>query len=73
MNAFNSTPRVLLDCREWIPCMRLAIRGAVSLAVGALAVLADGTAMVDRVAPILLFVLFITVVTEPATEVSIFR
>jgi Na+/H+ antiporter NhaD/arsenite permease-like protein len=58
--------------------MRLAIIGAVLLAAGAVAAVtgtlpaADLTALVDRVAPILLFVVAMTVVTELASEAGIF-
>ncbi|WP_288026753.1 SLC13 family permease [Arthrobacter sp.] len=59
--------------------MRLSITGAVLLAAGVLAVLtgllplADVTALVARVVPILLFVVSMTVVTELASEAGIFR
>jgi len=59
--------------------MRLAIMGAVLLAVGGVAVstgllpLSDVTVLVARVAPILLFVASMTVVTELASEAGIFR
>jgi arsenical pump membrane protein len=58
--------------------MRLAIIGAVLLVAGAVAVatgtlpFADLTALVDRVAPILLFVVAMTVVTELASEAGVF-
>jgi Na+/H+ antiporter NhaD/arsenite permease-like protein len=58
--------------------MRLAIIGAVLLAAGAVAAVtgtlpaADLAALVDRVAPILLFVVAMTVVTELASEAGIF-
>ena len=58
--------------------MRLAIIGAVLLVAGALAALtgalppADLAALVDRVAPILLFVVAMTVVTELASEAGVF-
>ncbi len=58
--------------------MRLAIIGAVLLAAGTVAVatgtlpLADLAALVDRVAPILLFVVAMTVVTELASEAGVF-
>jgi arsenical pump membrane protein len=58
--------------------MRLAIIGAVLLAAGAVAVFtgtlppADLAALVDRVAPILLFVAAMTVVTELASEAGVF-
>ncbi|QCB96635.1 arsenic transporter [Arthrobacter sp. PAMC25564] len=58
--------------------MRLAIIGAVLLVAGAVAVaagalpLADLAALVDRVAPILLFVVAMTVVTELASEAGVF-
>jgi Na+/H+ antiporter NhaD/arsenite permease-like protein len=58
--------------------MRLAIIGAVLLAAGAVAAVtgtlpaADLAALVDRVAPILLFVVAMTVVTEMASEAGIF-
>jgi arsenical pump membrane protein len=56
----------------------LAIIGAVLLAAGAVAVFtgtlppADLAALVDRVAPILLFVVAMTVVTELASEAGVF-
>jgi arsenical pump membrane protein len=59
--------------------MRLAIIGAVLLLVGGAAVaagalpLADLTALVDRVAPVLMFVVAMTIVTELASEAGIFR
>jgi Na+/H+ antiporter NhaD/arsenite permease-like protein len=58
--------------------MRLAIIGAVLLVAGALAALAgalppaDLAVLVDRVAPILLFVVAMTVVTELASEAGVF-
>jgi Na+/H+ antiporter NhaD/arsenite permease-like protein len=58
--------------------MRLAIIGAVLLVAGAVAVAvgalpwADLAALVDRVAPILLFVVAMTVVTELASEAGVF-
>ncbi|MET1022350.1 MAG: SLC13 family permease, partial [Arthrobacter sp.] len=58
--------------------MRLAIIGAVLLVAGAVAVvtgtlpMADLAALVDRVAPILLFVVAMTVVTELASEAGVF-
>jgi arsenical pump membrane protein len=58
--------------------MRLAIIGAVLLVAGAVAVvtgslpLADLAALFDRVAPILLFVVAMTVVTELASEAGVF-
>ena len=58
--------------------MRLAIIGAVLLAGGAVAAAtgtlpaADLAALVDRVAPILLFVVAMTVVTELASEAGVF-
>jgi Na+/H+ antiporter NhaD/arsenite permease-like protein len=58
--------------------MRLAIIGAVLLAAGAVAAAtgtlpaADLAALVDRVAPILLFVVAMTVVTELASEAGVF-
>ena len=58
--------------------MRLAIIGAALLAGGAVAVvtgtlpLADLAALIDRVAPILLFVVAMTVVTELASEAGVF-
>ncbi|MDQ1058289.1 arsenical pump membrane protein [Arthrobacter globiformis] len=58
--------------------MRLAIIGAVLLVAGAVAVvtgalpLADLAALIDRVAPILLFVVAMTVVTELASEGGVF-
>jgi Na+/H+ antiporter NhaD/arsenite permease-like protein len=58
--------------------MRLAIIGVVLLVAGAVAVatgtlpLADLAAMIDRVAPILLFVVAMTVVTELASEAGVF-
>jgi arsenical pump membrane protein len=58
--------------------MRLAIIGAVLLVAGAVAVVtgtlpvADLAALVDRVAPILLFVVAMTVVTELASEAGVF-
>lgn len=58
--------------------MRLAIIGAVLLVAGAVAVvtgtlpLADLAALIDRVAPILLFVVAMTVVTELASEAGVF-
>ncbi|MEZ2388008.1 SLC13 family permease [bacterium RCC_150] len=58
--------------------MRLAIIGAVLLLLGVAAVVtgalpvADLAALVDRVAPILLFVVAMTVVTELASEAGVF-
>ncbi|GAC1490921.1 MAG: ArsB/NhaD family transporter [Pseudarthrobacter sp.] len=58
--------------------MRLTIIGAVLLMAGAVAVvtgtlpLADLAALIDRVAPILLFVVAMTVVTELASEAGVF-
>lgn len=58
--------------------MRLAIIGAVLLVAGAVAVvtgtlpLTDLAALIDRVAPILLFVVAMTVVTELASEAGVF-
>jgi Na+/H+ antiporter NhaD/arsenite permease-like protein len=58
--------------------MRLAIIGALLLSAGAVAVtagalpLADLAALIDRVAPILLFVVAMTVVTELASEAGVF-
>jgi Na+/H+ antiporter NhaD/arsenite permease-like protein len=58
--------------------MRLAIIGAVLLAAGAVAAVtgtlpaADLAALVDRVAPILMFVVAMTVVTELASEAGVF-
>ncbi|WP_284752833.1 SLC13 family permease [Arthrobacter sp. efr-133-R2A-120] len=58
--------------------MRLAIIGAVLLAAGAVAIatgalpFADLAALVDRVAPILLFVVAMTVVTELCSEAGVF-
>jgi Na+/H+ antiporter NhaD/arsenite permease-like protein len=58
--------------------MRLAIIGALLLSAGAVAVaagalpMADLAALIDRVAPILLFVVAMTVVTELASEAGVF-
>ncbi|MDP9906634.1 SLC13 family permease [Arthrobacter bambusae] len=58
--------------------MRLAIIGAVLLAAGAVAIatgalpFTDLVALVDRVAPILLFVVAMTVVTELCSEAGVF-
>jgi Na+/H+ antiporter NhaD/arsenite permease-like protein len=58
--------------------MRLAIIGAVLLVAGAVAVatgtlpMVDLAALIDRVAPILLFVVAMTVVTELASEAGVF-
>ncbi|WP_442544515.1 SLC13 family permease [Arthrobacter sp. KN11-1C] len=58
--------------------MRLAIIGAVLLALGAVAIatgalpFTDLMALVDRVAPILLFVVAMTVVTELCSEAGVF-
>lgn len=58
--------------------MRLAIIGAVLLVAGAVAVaagalpLADLAALIERVAPILLFVVAMTIVTELASEAGVF-
>lgn len=58
--------------------MLLAIIGAVLLVAGAVAVvtgtlpLADLAALIDRVAPILLFVVAMSVVTELASEAGVF-
>lgn len=58
--------------------MRLAVVGAILLVLGSLAAVsgmlpaAELTALVDRVAPILLFVAAITVVTELASEAGVF-
>ncbi|MBT2534423.1 arsenic transporter [Arthrobacter sp. ISL-48] len=58
--------------------MRLAIIGVVLLVAGAVAVatgtlpLSDLSALIDRVAPILLFVVAMTVVTELASEAGVF-
>lgn len=58
--------------------MRLAIIGAVLLVAGAVAVAAGAlpwaelAALVDRVAPILMFVVAMTVVTELASEAGVF-
>ncbi|CAN5224096.1 ArsB/NhaD family transporter [soil metagenome] len=59
--------------------MRTAILGVVLLVVGAIAVavgilpVADALAIADRVWPVLLFVVAITVVTELAAEAGLFR
>jgi Na+/H+ antiporter NhaD/arsenite permease-like protein len=58
--------------------MRLAMVGAVLLVAGAVAVaagalpLADVAALIDRVAPILLFVVAMTIVTELASDAGVF-
>ena len=58
--------------------MRLTIIGAVLLGAGAVAVaagvlpLADLAALIDRVAPILLFVVAMTILTELASEAGVF-